>query len=55
MRIDSCRTCGEMMQEFQRCDVCNGITKFICRGCKKASDEQVHPECGISGKTAIPN
>ncbi len=54
MRIDSCRTCGEIMKEFQRCDDCRETTKFICKRCNKISDEQIHPECHIQ-KTVILN
>ena len=48
MRIDSCRTCGESMKEFQRCNTCSEINRFVCRRCNKTSDEQIHPECVLS-------
>ena len=55
MRIDSCRTCGENMKEFQRCGICSTVNKFVCRRCNKASDEQIHPECNMPEKAVILN
>ncbi|MGQ0795480.1 MAG: hypothetical protein ACT4N5_04765 [Nitrosopumilaceae archaeon] len=55
MRIDSCRTCGTGMQEFQSCPVCKIVTRFVCTGCGRASEEQVHSECNLLGKSAVAN
>ena len=55
MRIDSCRTCGEDMKEFQTCPICRKTTRFICRKCGNTSEEQVHPDCSIMNKPAVAN
>lgn len=55
MRIDSCRTCGVELQEFQTCPVCRKTTRYVCRQCGKTSDEQVHSECLILNKPVIAN
>ncbi len=53
MRTDSCRTCGRIMKEFQRCSVCSEINRFICTECRKSSDEQVHVECGVVTREVV--
>ena len=55
MRIDSCRTCGIAMKEFQTCPVCRVVSRFVCPKCGKTSDEQIHPECSLLNKSVIAN
>jgi hypothetical protein len=55
MRKDSCRNCGIIMQEFQHCIVCNVVNQFVCAHCRRASDEQIHPECGHVASQLILN
>ena len=54
MRIDSCRSCGEMMQEFQSCPDCKVIYQFVCPNCKKIGEVQIHLRCNASA-AAIAN
>ncbi|MDE1818108.1 MAG: hypothetical protein KGH86_03650 [Thaumarchaeota archaeon] len=55
MRKDSCRNCGVTMEEFQRCTVCSEVNQFVCATCRKASDEQVHPECSLIARNVVCN
>ncbi|MGI0008037.1 MAG: hypothetical protein ACRD92_00250 [Nitrosopumilaceae archaeon] len=55
MRIDSCRTCGVDMKEFQTCPVCRVVSRFVCTKCGRTSDEQIHPECSMLNKSAVAN
>ena len=55
MRTDSCRTCGEDMQEFQRCHTCNEVIRLICSMCNKTGEAQIHPNCEIFDNTVILN
>ena len=55
MRKDSCRNCGVTMQEFQRCTVCSEVNQFACAHCRRASDEQVHLECGPNTSEVMYN
>ena len=55
MRTDSCRTCGEDMQEFQRCHTCNEVIRLICSMCNKTGEAQIHPNCEIFDNAVILN
>ena len=55
MRKDSCRNCGITMQEFQHCTVCNIVNQFVCAHCRRASDEQIHPDCNHIASELILN
>ena len=54
MRIDSCRSCGEMLQELQSCPDCKECIRFTCPGCRKPGEIQIHPKCSMPG-SAIAN
>ncbi len=47
MRIDSCRSCGGNMQEFQSCPDCKETIQFACLHCRKVREIQVHPRCSM--------
>ena len=55
MRKDSCRNCGVIMQEFQRCTVCSVVNQFACTHCRRSSDEQVHLKCNPIAKEVLCN
>ena len=54
MRKDSCRSCGEMLQEFQSCPDCKECIQFKCLHCRKIGEIQIHPKCNIP-RNAIAN
>ena len=54
MRKDSCRSCGETLQEFQSCPDCKECIQFKCTTCRKIGEIQIHPECGTPSN-AIAN
>lgn len=45
MRNESCRSCGEILQELQACPDCKEGIQFTCSTCRKTGDIQVHPNC----------
>ncbi len=53
MRIDSCRSCGADMQEFQSCPECRETYQFICPHCRKISNAQVHIQCKTFPATTV--
>ena len=52
MRIDSCRSCGQTLQEFQSCPDCKVCIQFTCPGCGKFGEIQIHPKCITSNAIA---
>jgi len=49
MRKDSCRSCGETLQELQSCPDCKEGIQFTCPNCRRIGEIQVHPDCSIPG------
>ena len=54
MRKDSCRSCGEILQELQSCPDCKETIQFACPKCRRIGEIQVHPKCTIPA-SAIAN
>ncbi len=46
-RIDSCRNCGEVLNVFATCMICDQPSQFKCSNCYHFVDDPIHTNCVI--------
>ena len=47
MPDESCRTCGQELEEYLKCKVCKKITQYTCCKCNRKTSLQYHFLCNM--------
>jgi hypothetical protein len=50
MKDNSCRHCGQELEENKKCNVCSQTVQSFCHGCGHATEEQIHFQCMMMSK-----